>query len=213
MKLRHSLLLAILLFFTFCSSSIAQRLPDEAEPLRFHKDYTENGLIFGTITFPNEKMRFDNYSILINYITSDKKLRRKYSNNIRIDPTMFVGKHYGELEGGKTYLFVMEKEPGEYTIPSVKFTIFKLFDSSPQFSNANGFSIPFTVNKGEITYIGEININEYALKGEPIITIEDKFERDKNAMKSRYKMVNWDAAVKSKFELFHPDGDEKISNY
>ncbi|MGL2964790.1 hypothetical protein ACSVH2_13290 [Flavobacterium sp. RSB2_4_14] len=158
-------------------------------------------------------MRFDNYSLLVNFITSDKKLRRKYSENIKIDPTMFVGEHYGELEGGKTYLFVMEKEPGKYDIPYLKFTIFKLFDAAPSFTSISNFSIPFQVNKGEITYIGEIKINEYAQNNERIITLEDKFERDKNAMKNRFKMVNWDLAVNSKLELVHPNGDEKISNY
>lgn len=216
MKLRNRLSTLVFLFFAtlyFSVNCSAQRLPSAEEPLRFHKDHTEKGLVFGTITFPTDKMRFDNYSVLLNYITSDKKLRRKYSNNIKIDPTMFVGKHYGELQGGRTYLFVMEKEPGEYNIPNAKFTIFKLFDAAPSFTSVTNFSIPFQVNKGEITYIGEINVNEYAKKGETIITIADQFERDKNAMKERFKMVNWDLAVKSKLELQHPDGDEKISNY
>ena len=215
MRLNQNLLptIVILLFalFYFSYSSYAQRLPEE--PLRFHKDYTENGLIFGSITFPNNQMRFDNYNLLINYVTSDKKLRRKYSNKIRIDPTMFIGKHYGELNGGKTYLFVIEQNPGQYDIPNVKFTTFKLFDYAPQYNYVTGFSIPFAVIKGEITYIGEININEYSLKGEKVISITDQFDRDKNALKEKFTMVNWNLAVKSKLELLYPNGGERLGNY
>ncbi|WP_333877843.1 hypothetical protein, partial [Flavobacterium sp.] len=175
-------------------------------------DYTENGLIFGTITFPEEKMRFDNYNFSVNFNTNDTKLRRKYSNNLRIDPTMFVGKHYGELDGGRTYLFVLEKPPGKYDIASLKFTIFKLFDASPSFTTVTGFSIPFQVNKGEITYVGNIKVNEYAINSERIIAIEDQYERDKNALKNLYKMVNWDLALKSELKLTHPFAEERISN-
>ncbi len=210
LKVKHTLLSSFLLLL-FSWSGFAQRLPEE--PLRFHKDYTENGLIFGTITFPEIKMRFDNYSLYLNYNTDDKKIHRKNSCHIKIDPTMLVGKHYGELEGGKTYLFVMEKAPGHYDITSLKLTIFKLFDASPTFTGVSGFTIPFDVTKGSITYIGEINVNEYATKDENVISLKDQFERDKTALKSKYIRVNWDLAVKSNLQLFHPNAAEKISNY
>ena len=211
MRLSQNLLatIAILLFtfFYFSFNSYAQRLPEE--PLRFHKNYTKNGLIFGNITFPNEKMRFDNYNLLLNCINLNQKLRKKNSNKIRIDSTMFIGKHYRELQAGTTYLFVMEKETGQYDISSVKFTTFKLFDHAPQYDYVSGFSIPFNISKGEITYIGEININEYALKSETVTTLTDQFERDKNAVKERFKMGNWDLAIKSKLELNDSDNDFK----
>jgi hypothetical protein len=210
LTVQHTLFSSFLLLLVSWNS-FTQRLPEE--PLRFHKDYTENGLIFGTITFPDVKMRFDNYSLYLNYSTDDKKIHRKNSSSIKIDPTMFVGKHYGELEGGKSYLFVIEKAPGHYDISSVKLTLFKLFDASPTFTAVTGFSIPFDVTKGEITYIGEINVNEYALKDENVISLKDQFDRDKTALKSLYKMVNWDLAVKSNLQLFHPTAEEKISNY
>jgi len=122
---------------------------------------------------------------------------------------MFISKHFGELNGGKTYLFTMEKPTGNYVISLVKLSTLKLGQYVSNDTDITGFSIPFTVNKGEITYIGEININEYAIKGEPIITLNDKFDRDKNAMKSRFTMVNWESAVKSKLELNHPANGEQ----
>ena len=77
MKQKNHLSFVFLLFILFSlnSNSLAQRLPEEQ--LRFHRDYTENGLLFGTITFPDDKMRFDNYTFPIVYISPDKKLQRK----------------------------------------------------------------------------------------------------------------------------------------
>lgn len=212
MKQKNHLSFVFLLFILFSLNShcLAQRLPEEQ--LRFHRDYTENGLLFGTITFPDDKMRFDNYTFPIVYISPDKKLQRKYTKNLRIDPTMFVGKHYGELDGGRTYLFVLEKVPGLYNLSSAKFTIFKLFDYAPQYKNVSTVTSNFEVNKGEIIYIGNININEYANKGERVINFEDKFERDKKAMKDLYKMVNWDLAKNMKIEL-NTNMFENISNH
>jgi hypothetical protein len=55
-------------------------------------------------------------------------------------------------------------------------------------------------------------INEYANKGERVINFEDKFERDKKALKDLYKMVNWDLAKNMKIEL-NTNMFENISNY
>ncbi|MES2410991.1 MAG: hypothetical protein V4535_06055 [Bacteroidota bacterium] len=42
-----------------------------------------------------------------------------------------------------------------------------------------------------------------------MITLEDKFIKDKNSLKYLQKFVNWEAAVKSKLELSHqPSGVE-----
>lgn len=202
MKLRNRLLTLLFCFSAmlyFSATCTAQRLP-EGE-LRFHKNYTEKGLIFGSITFPNEKMRFDSYYIRLDYNSTDKKLTRKNTTSIRIVPSFLIAKHYGELQGGKTYLFVIEKPIGNYNISWIKLSLLKYGQYVSNDTNLLGFSIPFVVNKGEITYIGKININEYDTKDLEVITLDDKFERDKNAMKNLYKMVNWDSAVKSELEI------------
>nr|WP_294775924.1 hypothetical protein [uncultured Flavobacterium sp.] len=196
MILKQIYLLVFTFFFSLCLSEncVAQKLPEEQ--LRFHKDHTENGLIFGTVSFTNSKARFNGYFPMISYISEDKKARRKNSEQIHISPQqIFKMKHNGEMEDGKTYLFVLEKVPGKYTIPGVR-----LFTNGGMYSRndlINGFSIPFEVKKGEILYIGEITINEYAKEGEPVITVSDKFDRDVRGLKNRQKLINWDSAVKS----------------
>ena len=204
LKLNHNILIALFFFSVTCK---AQLLPEE--PIRFHKDYTEKGLIFGTLTFPSVDMKFDMYFIQITYKSLDKKLFRRNSSKIKLTPTMFVSKHNGELEGGKTYLFALEKPPGDYIISWIRLSTLKLMQYNSNDTDITGFSIPFTVNKGEITYIGEININENDINGKEAITLKDEFERDKNAMKNLYKLVNWDSAVKSKLELNRNNGTEQ----
>ena len=191
----------MLLFLVFSTNGIAQRLPPEDEPLRFHQGYSENGLIFGSISFPMQKLNYDGAFLQIDYISDDKKERRKNSCKIKIGPTMFKGKHNGELDGGRTYLFVMEKKPGSYTIDWLRFTILKVGDYNGIEKDVAGFYIPFDVKKGEITYIGNITIDEYAPLSNSIINISDQFEKDKNAMKEMQKMVNWDASIKSELKI------------
>ncbi len=189
----------IICFLSFSVNSIAQRLPEEQ--LRFHKDHTEKGLIFGTITFPEEKLRFDGIYLNLNYISDVVKIHKKFSDKIKIGPTMLKRKHNGELDNGRTYLFVMEEEPGQYEINYLRLTIFKITDHATNDTHVSGFSIPFEVKKGEIKYIGNINIDEYGSINPWMITVRDQFERDKNAMKERQKMVNWDAAIKSSLTI------------
>ncbi len=198
MKLKHSFFLIITLLL-FASNGLAQRLPEE--PMRFHKDYTENGLIFGTISFTNTKARYNGYFPYISCISEDKKKSRKNSGQIIIRPEqIFKMRHDGELEDGKTYLFTMEKAPGQYTLSSIR-----LFTNGvlgyTRTDVISGFSIPFEVKKGEILYVGEITINEYAENNGPILSIDDQFDRDVQAMKNRQKMINWDAATKSELTI------------
>ncbi len=201
MKLRNSALTIVFLFFatTFFSVNChAQKLHDDV--IRFHKDYTENGLVFGTISFPQIKQRFDGYFLWIS-CKEDGDISWKSCGKISMRPQMFKAKHNGELDGGKTYIFAMEKPPGQYNITGIRLSILKVGQYVSKDTDVPGFTIPFDVKKGEIIYIGNININEYALKGEELITVDDKFEKDKNSLKNLQKMVNWDAATKSKLEI------------
>ena len=137
---------------------------------------------------------------MIQYISEDKVARRKNSQQIHISPEqIFKMKHNGKMEDGKTYLFVLEKLPGKYTISSLR-----LFTNGGLYTKidvVDGFLIPFEVKKGEILYLGEIIINEYRQEGEPFITINDNFERDINGLKNRQKMINWDITVKSELKI------------
>jgi hypothetical protein len=203
MRLKNNGLLTIafllFIFLYFSSNCNAQRLPDET--YSFIKETNQNGLIFGTITFPKEKMKFDSYMLQVAFMSTDNKMQRKNSNKIIINPTMFNKKHIGELDEGRTYFFAMEKPIGDYTICWLKLSTLKLMQYAPNETSVSGFSIPFTVNKGEIKYIGNININEYAIEGEQVITLKDEFERDKSAINSLPINVNFNDAVKSEMIL------------
>lgn len=189
--------LFVVLLFLFVSNTNAQLLPEEQ--IRFHKSNTENGLIFGSITFPEVKMKFDGYVLWMS-CKEEGKDEYKKCGKIYLEPQMFKKKHNGEIDGGRTYLFAFEKPPGQYNISMLRLVALKVMYDERD-TDLTGFSIPFDVRKGEITYIGNININEYATNSEPTITLEDKFIKDKNSIKYLQKMVNWEAAVKSKLEL------------
>ena len=190
------LLFTVLYFPSKCN---AQRLPDEN--YNFIKDDAQNGLIFGTVTFPKDKMKYDMYFLEVAYVSSDKKMQRRNSSKIKINPTMFIKKHIGELDEGRTYLFAIEKPIGNYSICWLRLSTLKMMQYVSNDTDLTGFSIPFTVNKGEIKYIGNININECALEGEQVITIKDEFERDKNAINSLPMNVNFNDAVKSDIKI------------
>ena len=57
-------IISTLILFMFYSFGFAQTDLDGV-PKRFHKDFTQNGLIVGSITFPKEKPRFNGYFIQI----------------------------------------------------------------------------------------------------------------------------------------------------
>ena len=90
------------------------------EPIVFRKETTKNGLIFGSITFPNEKAKFNGYFLKIVMNDSIKKVSDKNSIEIRFIPEQILKmKHDGQLENGKTYLFVLERREGKYIIPGI----------------------------------------------------------------------------------------------
>ncbi|MES2410990.1 MAG: hypothetical protein V4535_06050 [Bacteroidota bacterium] len=145
MRLKYSLLLLFALL-NFSATCRAQLLPEE--PIRFHKDYTEKGLIFGSITFPEVKMKFDGYVLWMKCIEEGKELWKK-CGKIYLEPQMFKKKHNGEIDGGRTYLFAFEKPPGQYSISMLRLVALNVvYDGGD--TDLTGFSIPFDVQKGEI---------------------------------------------------------------
>lgn len=67
------------------------------------------------------------------------------------------------------------------------------------------FSIPFKVKKGEIVYIGEINLDEYAAKTDTLIRLKNEFKRDligfqKKSFKTK---INWDLAKQSESKIIY----------
>jgi len=182
------LVLTAFIFFGATSKSSAQKLT-------FNPKTTSNGLIFGSITFPKEKARFNGYYMLISYKSTDPKLVRKYSKEVHFIPAQITRmKHKGDLDNGLTYLFAVEKPEGEYVITNIRLFSNSGFQVLQKTSNVNGFSIPFKVNKGQIQYVGNILFNEYAEEGETIVGYQNNFEKDLAGIRIEEPYVFWDAA-------------------
>ena len=69
------ILIIIVTISTFNSCGVVTSIP--YEPIQFDKNTSENGLIFGSISFPNEKAKFNGYFIQISNTNPDKKIAQK----------------------------------------------------------------------------------------------------------------------------------------
>ena len=190
-------ILSLSAFILCCSVSTLT-----AQKMTFNPKKTDNGLIFGSITFPEEKAKFNGYFMLITYKSTDPKTARKNSKEVRFIPAQITRmRHKGDLDNGLTYLFAVEKPEGEYEITNIR-----LFTNSgiaflQRNDNVNGFSIPFKVNKGEILYVGNIRFNENAFKqsakdAKTMVIYQNNFEKDLAGIKKAEPFVYWDAAKK-----------------
>ena len=167
----------------------------QSNEMTFIPQTTQNGLINGSITFPKEKAKFNGYFLALSCKSKDGKNAKKNSTEINFSPEQIIKmKHKGELDNGLTYLFAIERPEGDY-----EFSGIRLFTNSgiailQRNDNLNGFSIPFKVSKGEITYVGNINFNEYGSENEKIITYQNNFEKDLAGIKKAQRFVYWDKA-------------------
>ncbi|QSW89422.1 hypothetical protein J0383_01095 [Flavobacterium endoglycinae] len=190
-------ILFLSVFISFCMVSTLT-----AQKMTYNPKKTDNGLIFGSITFPEEKAKFNGYFLLISYKSTDPKIARKYSKEVHFSPAQITRmRHKGDLDNGLTYLFAVEKPEGEYAISNIR-----LFTNSgiallQRTDNVNGFLIPFKVNKGEILYVGNIVFNENAVKMsdkdvKTLVTYQNNFEKDLAGIKKAEPFVYWDASKK-----------------
>lgn len=157
------LFIATITFFQSCAVAALS-----TEPMSFNKS-SEKGLLVGSVTFPTSSPKFNGYFFrLTNNTSQEFQINRNQS---------------GQLDAGKTYLFAIERPVGVSEIPSVR-----LFHNSGMIAGQydvriGGFSIPYEIKKGEVTYIGNINFNDYAEKGQVVVTYKNNFERDINELK------------------------------
>jgi hypothetical protein len=168
--------LSIVLFSTIIlvQSCAVTSLP--SEPMSFSKS-SEKGLLVGSVTFPTNTPNFSGYFFrLTNNTSQEFQINRNES---------------GQLDEGRTYLFVIERPVGVSEIPSVR-----LFHNSGMIAGqydvkTGGFSIPYEIKKGEITYIGNITFNDYAKKGDVVVGLNNKFERDIEELKKLQPSIDW----------------------
>jgi hypothetical protein len=175
-RLFKAITLSVVLFSTFIlfQSCAVSGLP--TSPMNFSKT-SEKGLLVGSVTFPTIKPNFDGYYFrLTNNTSKEFEINRNQK---------------GQLDEGTTYLFIIELPEGVSEIPSVR-----LFHNSGMISGqydvkTGGFTIPYEIKKGEITYIGNITFNDYAKRGDVTVGLENKFERDIQELKKLQPSIDW----------------------
>ena len=186
--------LVLILAILFCQSCAVGALP--TEPMTFKKETAANGLIVGSITFPNSKAKFNGYFIKISSTTADEKTAKQNTTEIHISPEQMTKmKHVGELDNGLTYLFAIERPEGPYEIPGIRLFKNSGIAALQRTIFSGQFSIPFDVKKGEITYVGNILFNEYAGANDTLIRYKNNYQRDINALKELQPGVAWSSAL------------------
>jgi hypothetical protein len=183
-----------LIYMTLSCSVAHDNMPEK--PIRFHQDFSKNGLIFGSITFPNQEANFNSYFIRISCIDETDNIKSvKNFTEIHIKPEYNSNiRHIGHYDNGRTYVFALERLPGKYEIPSVR-----LFRNSgivylQRTDYVGEFTIPFEVKKGEINYIGNIIFNDKTLSNDTIVKHQNNFDKDVKVLKNIQPTVNWNLA-------------------
>lgn len=195
LKIKKTCKIIILLIsiYIFQSCAIAAI---SSEPITFNKD-SENGLIVGTISFSNNKARFNTY--LPYFHSLDKVNFKKLSTEIFIRPSVWNGKHIGELEDGKTYLFAFERKPGKYRLAHIRLSTVSSVGGYTRDSYINfneDVSKTFEVKKGEITYFGELFIDELTTPKITIVKFNNKLDRDLEGLKMKQPNIDWELLKK-----------------
>jgi hypothetical protein len=190
MKLKY-FSIAIILFITH--SCIPPRISETS--LNFNKN-SQKGMVIGTVTFLNIKPKCNSYFPIF-----------KSSNNkeyqLLIQPKVSFGeKHIGELDNGLTYLFALELDEDNYKFNSVRLSTIGYRGTINDYA-FRGFEVPFSVKKGEITYLGNIVINEWAKKGEDLVFFSNKFERDLEEFKIKMPTVDFQNTINSNSNIIY----------
>jgi len=166
-------------------------------------NFSGNGLVVGSISFPTINPTANGYNTTIKSLDLNEKIAKKNTTWISIRPAQLVrGRHKGELEGGKTYLYAIERIPGKYNLSRISFT-YMGFGGYVATASASGFSVPFDVKAGQITYVGDLFIDEYASKNDTMIFLKDNFDRDIEGLRKLKPAFDWGNAKKSPVEIIY----------
>jgi hypothetical protein len=155
---------------------------------------SEKGLAIGTITFEGDVPRNDIYRFFYNPVTTDKKVIKQNKGKIQILGRIDKKRAYsGDFNNSKSYLFVIEREPGNYAFTD--YNVLNQIGPTGAVSFSPKFSIPFEIKKGEIAYIGEVTYIENAEKGTPKIIVANYMERDLTEFKKKFPKIPWNLTV------------------
>jgi hypothetical protein len=197
-------IILFILFNVFPLEGHGQTLTISNNPITFQPQKTSNGLIFGSLSFPKEKARFNGYFLKVQCISSDSKIARKNSKEIHFSPKqIFKMQHKGELDQGLTYLFQLELPEGDYEISEIRLFSNSGFAVLQRNDLMKGFSIPFKLQKGQIRYVGNLNFDEYAETDKQLITYKNEFQKDFDAIKIIQPYVFWNNAINDTLEILY----------
>ena len=189
MKTLYSLFALLLL--AGCNSSSTATAPQS------FSSSSEKGLAIGTITFEGDTPANDIYRFFYGPASGDKKFIKRNSGKVMMQSGRDNGRQFeGDFNNGKTFLFVIEAEPGNYA-----FTHYNYLDHigpTGMVSTSRKFAIPFEVKKGEIAYIGEFTYKDKVDHGSPKIFISSAYSRDIPEFSRKFPGIRWqDAADKT----------------
>lgn len=172
-----------LLFALFVITSCAN-LPSQKIPKNFNQDDNE-GLVIGAFSIKNEKPIFNGYGL--HYTSTDFQEKLTVNNRVWIVPEQMISMKLKPdfFDGEKgVYYFAFKKPPGNYT-----FQLVSLFVNGGMFTENSSIPInfPFKVEKGKITYVGEIYL-DYRQR-----SVVQNFtnERDFPKLKEKFPSIDW----------------------
>ena len=161
----------------------------------FFDQNSDKGLVIGTITFEGDVPVNDIYRFFYEGTSADRKFNKRNAGKV-----MFKARNdknqpgfSGDFNNAKTYLFVLELEPGSYA-----FTQYNYLDHigpTGMVHSSKTFSIPFEAAKGQIAYIGEMAYKDKAEQGVPRIFVSGYYERDIAEFSKKFPKTDWDKAV------------------
>ncbi|MNK07689.1 hypothetical protein D3C87_256060 [compost metagenome] len=183
------LLLPLLFIAMSCGSASSDKAPETFDAT------SEKGLAIGTITFESDMPKNDIYRFFYEASSSDKKFNKRNAGKIMLKARNENNKSgfSGDFNNKQTYLFVIEREPGNYA-----FTQYNYLDHigpNGMVNFSKPFSIPFEIKKGQITYLGELSYNDLAEIGTPRLVVYGRFDRDMAEFKKKYTNINWDTTA------------------
>lgn len=173
-----------LFIFTGCAN-----LPSTNIPQNFNENDTQ-GMIIGAFSIKNEKPIFNGYGLYHSIIGGKDKLN--VEDRVWIVPEQVVKMKLNPdfFDGEKgVYYFAFKKPAGDY-----HFNAITLFQNGGLYSSNAGMriDIPFNVEKGKITYVGEIYL-DYRNQN---VTQNMLSERDLPKLKEKFQSINWNKLLR-----------------
>ena len=169
--------------------------PKKWNELKF-RNPERNGIIFGTFSFQSPIILYNGYyGNFVAVVNNKRKLTYLLSFVHGEYCCLQYYKHSGDLDNGQTYFFIAEMKEGQYEMTSVNLLYSEKWLSRKK--EITNFSYPIDVNKGKITYIGNISLDENNLEGDSVVKIHDNFEKDFKGIQTYVRKLDWNSVDKT----------------